>query len=202
MAAIIVGFIFGFAGSMPVAGPIAVLVFSRAVALRYATGLRIAIGAAVSEGIYAGLAYWGVSELFERHPYIIPASRLVAAAIMMLLGAKLFLRPPRPSATEELRGRKRALLLGFTISAVNPTLIATYTVVVAMLLGTGLIEIEAWHSLLFGGAAALGTIAWFASLLIMVRRYRSQLSPETLPRLVKIMGAALVVTGLVFALGS
>ena len=59
----LIGFVFGFIGSMPVAGPIAILVFGRGLEGRLRSGVYLAIGAAIAESIYAYLRVWGFSEL-------------------------------------------------------------------------------------------------------------------------------------------
>ena len=51
------GFARGFIGSMPVAGPVAVLVVSRSLEGRLRDGALIGLGSALAEGAYAFLAY-------------------------------------------------------------------------------------------------------------------------------------------------
>ena len=54
--------VFGYIGSMPIAGPIAALIFARALQGR-GRRLHIALGAATAEMICAGLAFWGFAAL-------------------------------------------------------------------------------------------------------------------------------------------
>src|SRR5687768_3425522 len=82
----LLGFVFGFVGSMPVAGPIAILVFGRGLEGRMRSGVYLAVGAAIAESIYAYFAYWGFSELLTHHRWIEPVTRTVAAILLIGLG--------------------------------------------------------------------------------------------------------------------
>src|SRR5262245_51236802 len=92
-AAAAFGFAFGFVGSIPIAGPIAALVWSRGLEDRTRSGLFLAAGAAVAEGAYVYLAFWGFSEVLARYAWIEPLSRLAAAATLTVLGVRFVRRP-------------------------------------------------------------------------------------------------------------
>ena len=60
LIALVAGSVMGFLGSMPIAGPVAVLVLERGLIRRRREGLGVALGAAAAEAIYAFLAFWGL----------------------------------------------------------------------------------------------------------------------------------------------
>jgi len=130
VVAALIGFLFGFIGSMPVAGPIAVLIFSRAVENRIRSALFIGLGAVIPETAYAFLAFYGFSSLLSSYPFIVPISRGAAALILLALGASFARRrvhdDVRPVKAE---GRWGSFGLGFAICGLNPTLLATWTAV-------------------------------------------------------------------------
>ena len=194
----LVGFLFGFIGSMPVAGPIAVLVFTRGVEGRYRSGLFIAIGAALSEQIYAFLAFWGFSTFLADYPWIVPVSRALAALVLLSLGivlARHRAAEPDASPKERVGG---SFLVGFTISALNPTFLATWTAATATLFSTGLVTFSPWLAAPFALAGAAGIILWFALLVALLRRYRGRFRQETLTKVVRVMGYFLIgVSGVV-----
>ena len=198
--AALIGFLFGFIGSMPVAGPIAALVFARALQGRMRSGLRIAMGGAVAEAAYAALAFWGFAELLEQYPWVQQVSNAAAAVILTVLGI-LFVRhkPGEPQESPEEDQPRSGFLLGFTITALNPTLIATWAAAAAMLLSTGLVAFEGAHALPFSVGAMVGIVAWFATLLRLVAHFRERFSYATLARVIRAMGWFLLVVGAWFA---
>lgn len=201
--AALLGFALGFVGSMPLVGPIAILVFTRGVEDRARNGMYLACGAALAESGYAYLAFWGFSELLHRYAWIEPTTRALGAVILTALGLRFALQGGRLPAgrTESMGevGNKRSFLLGFAVTALNPALIATWTL--------ALTTLYLFHSVAFGAARALpfsigvglGIVSWFATLLALLGRYRERFQPATLTRAVRLMGVALTLVGLTFA---
>ncbi|MCA9666838.1 MAG: LysE family transporter [Myxococcales bacterium] len=197
LIAALVGFAFGFIGSMPVAGPIAVLVFARGVEGRFRAALAIAAGSALSEMGYAFLAFWGFAAFLAKYAWIVPASRGVAAAVLAVLGI-VFVRKRESEGEAKDPGKSRDSLagnffLGFTICALNPTLIATWTAAATTLFSTGLVRFEKGMALPFALGACVGIISWFSVLIVLVRRYRGRFKPSTLDRIIRVMGVVLLV---------
>lgn len=201
LTALLIGFPFGFFGSMPVAGPIAVLVFSRAIDNRFKSGLMIAAGAAIAESIYAFLAYWGFSSFLIQYPWIDPVSRALAAVILIGLGVAFALKKdsdeaPPPVEREGLFG---AFMLGFSITALNPTFIATWTAAATMLYSTGILEFTPANAMPFSLSVCAGIVAWFALLIWLIRRFKSRFRRRTLTKVVRYMGWFLIAVGIYFA---
>lgn len=205
LAASLLGFVFGFVGSMPVAGPIAILVFSRGLEGRLRSGVYLACGAAIAESIYAYFAYWGFSELLSHHRWIEPVTRTVAAVLLVGLGLRFVLSPGRKSEPElsplEARknvGNKRSFLLGFTITALNPALIATWSAAVTTLHSFDIVSFSPSHALPFSVGVLLGIASWFVILLGVLGRFRGRFQRQTLDKMVRVMGVFLIVLGLYF----
>jgi len=198
--AAVIGFLFGFVGSMPVAGPIAALVFARALQGRMRSGLHIAIGGAVAEAAYAALAFWGFAELLGQYPWIQQVANGAAAVILTVLGV-VFIRHrgTEPAEATDLERPGSGLLLGFTVTALNPTLIATWAAAAATLMSTGLVAFEGSHALPFSLGALVGIVLWFAILLKLVAHFRERFSYASLARVIRGMGWGLVAIGAWFA---
>lgn len=200
--AILFGFLFGFVGSMPVAGPIAALVLARSLQGRYPSAVAIAAGAALAESLYAALTFWGLAALIARYPVIVPVSRGLAAGILCALGVVfLFAKVPEPSETPPEEGWRRSALLGFSITALNPTLVATWTAASATLAGTGWLVVTPLLALPFALAACAGIVVWFVLLVRLVRHYQGRFRPETLRRVLQGTGGALLGVGAWFGYG-
>jgi threonine/homoserine/homoserine lactone efflux protein len=204
LLALALGSIFGFVGSMPVAGPIALLVFAYGARGRARSAFYVAAGAALAESLYAFVTFWGFAELLKRHPMVVPISRALGSVVLLSTGAYMIFRRRRddrgPASSQHSptkRGGK--LLLGFTITALNPTLLVTWTAAVTALssaLGRGL---DTRDALPFAAGAGAGIVGWFSLLLVLMRRYREKFSPSTLDRIARGAGVLLVCLGLWFA---
>lgn len=196
----IIGFLFGFIGSMPIAGPIAALIVTRCLELRFRAAMLIGIGSVIAETVYAFLAFLGFAILLSREPWIVPVSRGVGAAILLALGIA-FVGGKTPSAiaphVEERRGAGN-LFLGFVVSALNPTLLVTWAGVSATLFSTGLVTFAPPLSVPFALGAGVGILSWYVILVRLIRRYRDRFRPEIVVRVIRFFGVVLIAMGLWF----
>lgn len=205
MLPLLVGFGFGFIGSIPVAGPIALLVFAYGMRGENKNAVLVAVGGAIAESIYAYMAFWGLAKILVRHPEVVANSRGAGAVILLGLGAYFFFRRKQPEADAKPaapRGRKRSFLLGITVTALNPTLIVTWTAAATTLFSSGLIASSPGHALPFAIGAFGGIVAWFVVLVVLLHRYRSRISQATLAKIVRVVGVLLFALGLWFAWGA
>jgi threonine/homoserine/homoserine lactone efflux protein len=186
---------FGFVGSMPLAGPIAILAVSRATQKKYGEGLRIGLGAAVAEGLYAGIAFWCYTKLLARQAVVVPISHGATALVLVAVGIRFALWKPSQGASEP-ENKAGTALLGFTISAINPTLLLTWSAAVAFLYSKGLKEPPAWFAIPFCLSAAAGIGGWFGALMALLKRYGGKLPTGALTWTVRGMGLVLVGLGL------
>lgn len=198
LLSLVIGVIFGFVGSVPIAGPTAALVASLALAGRARTGLYVAAGSAAAECIYAFLAVWGLAEVIGPFPSLVLALRLAGCAALVLLGAYLVARRPEPRGDAHRQpspAGRRSLLLGFTITIANPTLIVSWTAAVGIANSTGLLRLSARDALPFAAGAGVGAVIWFAVLVWLLRHARSRMSARTGERAIRALGVALIVCG-------
>jgi len=189
----------GYIGSMPVAGPIALLVFGRGIENRPQNGLFLALGAAIAESVYAYLAFWGFSAFLTSYPWIETTARFGASVLLIALGVHFYRKrqtvaedAPPPSGV----GNKRSFFLGFTITALNPTLIATWTFTVTTVYSFGLVKFDSTNALPFSLGAFTGIVGWFATMLYLLNRFRSSVPGAALNRVLNVMGIVLIVLGL------
>jgi threonine/homoserine/homoserine lactone efflux protein len=201
LIAALVGFLVGWIGSVPVAGPISALVVTRGIAGRFRSGVFIAIGSAVVEALYAFLAFWGFSNFLTRYPVVVPVSRLFAAVILFALGIALLRKPPHRTSDEPppQDSALGSLVMGASICALNPTLIATWTAVVTTLYSSELVAVTSAQALPFAAGVMSGIAGWFVVLLWIIHRYKERFSAAALDRVVRAIGGFLILVAAWFA---
>ncbi len=124
-----------------------------------------------------------------------PLSHAISAALFVTLGAVFAVW--RPGDKKDSRANKAGTaLLGFSVSALNPTLLVTWGAVVAFLWSKGLGETSAVAAAPFGASAAAGIAAWFAILIAALRRYHGKLPTRAVTWTVRAIGIALIGLGL------
>jgi threonine/homoserine/homoserine lactone efflux protein len=197
VAVSLVALVFSFVGSLPLAGPIALLVVSNGVRGRYHEALRIAIGAALAEGIYAFLAFWGFATFLARYRLVLPISHAVTAAILLGLGVRfvVFRLKEEEVVKGEGSAKPASFWVGFSISALNPTLLATWGAVTTFLYARQLLQFTPILAVPFGVFAAAGIALWGLTTVTVLKRVRNKLPTNALTWVVRLMGAILIVVG-------
>jgi threonine/homoserine/homoserine lactone efflux protein len=191
LTAAVLGIVLAFLGSMPIAGPLAVLVVDRASSGRRMEGLYIAFGGALAEAVVAFGVALLFPLLFALSHTIVMVSRIAGASLVGVVGLLLLIYPDvikRPR-TENRRG---GFLTGLVLSGVNPTLVATWTVVVATLNSHGLLGRSAAAAAFFGLGVGAGVTGWFAVLVVLSGAAKEFLQGRRRTQTVRVLGLLLV----------
>jgi len=142
--------------------------------------------------------YWQKKPLLIRQaiPNVVaPLSRAVTAIVLAAIGVRFVFW--RPTADRDVRENKAGTaLLGFSVSAINPTLLLTWSAAVAALYSHGLEEAPAIYAIPFGLCAAAGIAAWFVTLAALFKKYGGKLPQAALTWIIRSMGLVLVVLAL------
>lgn len=193
----------GFLGSMPVAGPIAFIVFARGMQGRYRDALLVAAGGGVAQGMLAMGAYLGAGHLIRAFGGLTPILQTVAAILLPILGVMLLRwRPIEPD--EEMLPRKgkavTGLLLGFSITMLNPTPLATWGATTAFLFTSGWYTFSPLSAPFFGLGVGTGKVLWFLLLLRIMRRYEGRFRSRQIAIVMRVLGVLLIAFGVHFAI--
>ena len=194
------GFCFGFVGSVPIAGPTALVVVDSTLENHPRKGLYVAVGAALAESFYAALAFWGLAHLFNRYPMIIPTSRLVGGGMLILIGLHFALRHNRIRTArrlEHIRHAGRHLLFGFSIAFFNPTLAVTWTAAIAAIHSVLPAHYAPIDALPFALGSCPGIIGWFWLLIRVICRLKTKLPLTSLNYALRTTGGVLIIVGTV-----
>jgi threonine/homoserine/homoserine lactone efflux protein len=187
----VVAAVFGFVGSVPLAGPVALMTVSRAAQKKFGEARRIGVGAAMAEGLYAGAAFFAYTSLLGKRSSVVPVSRGITAVVLLLMGVH-FVFWKRKKGKDERENKGGTVLLGFTVSAVNPTLLLTWSTAVALLYSKGMHGTPPLYAIPFGASAAAGVVGWFLTLVAILRKYEDRVPERALTWLVRAMGLVLV----------
>jgi threonine/homoserine/homoserine lactone efflux protein len=192
--ALLLGFIISFVGSMPMSGPVAVLVMMRALRRERRAALLIAAGASLVEAAYAGGIAALLPHLLGRARGVVLVSLAVGCLVVMALGTLLLTRPTIVGKTPGTSPRS-GLLSGALSSLLNPTLIATWTVAVSTLSANDWLSPEFRYAAIFSLGVGLGSLAWFALAITIIGAWHRLMTPQLQAGILRGMGALLLVSG-------
>jgi threonine/homoserine/homoserine lactone efflux protein len=125
----LVGLIAGFIFSMPIAGPISILITSNALKgrMRYCT--LATIGASFADFIYVFIAVFGITKLYSLYKPIIPYVLLVGALFLLYIGFKIAKTKldlehldDKKHLSEKIKEERGGFWTGFMLNFLNPTL--------------------------------------------------------------------------------
>jgi threonine/homoserine/homoserine lactone efflux protein len=197
MTASLLGLLLGFIGSMPVAGPIALLVLRKGLRGHYSEGIALAMGAAISEAVYCALALLGFDYLFVRYPIVESASRIIGGLLLIGLGIGFALMKakddPTDGGTPQASSKATPFLTGLTVAGLNPTLMVTWSGVAAIVYST-FGAFGEWEKVGFPIGVGIGNFLWFVVMLMLMKRYRSRFQTTSITRGIKAVG--IIMTGM------
>lgn len=126
----IAGLLAGFIFSMPIAGPIGILITSNALKGRLRYCNMVSLGASIADFGYVFVAVFGLTRLYSLYKPAMPYIFAVGSLFFLILGYKIFRTnidiehlENKSHLTEKISKREKgAFYTGFMINALNPTL--------------------------------------------------------------------------------
>jgi threonine/homoserine/homoserine lactone efflux protein len=126
----IAGLLAGFIFSMPIAGPISVLITSNALKGRLRYCNMVSIGASIADFTYVFIAVYGLTKLYSLYKPVIPYIFAVGSIFFFYLGYKIIKTKidiehleDKTHLAEKIESREKgAFYTGFMINFLNPTL--------------------------------------------------------------------------------
>jgi threonine/homoserine/homoserine lactone efflux protein len=195
LLAFLLGFGIAFVGSMPMSGPVAVIIMSRALRSERKSALLVAIGAALVEALYAGAIASFLPHLLGKARGVVLASLGIGSLVVTTLGVLLLVRPA--AAQVSASSPKRGLLHGALSTLLNPTLIATWTVAVSTLYANDWLSPLFRSALVFALGVGLGSVAWFGLAVLVIGASHRRVTPRLQRTVLRAMGGLLTVSGIV-----
>lgn len=199
---VLVGFFIGFFMAIPPSGPVAISVIQTTLKKGARYGFSVGAGSAVMDAIYIliGLLVSGatIQSFVDDYSYTI---NIIGAIVLIALGIKEI----RTSHIEfnskniQKKPRKRKyFLLGLMYMITNPVVIATYVGVAIFIQGADLFLHDFQNNLIMAISLALGTCGWFATLTLILKKYKKRMSESIIVKINKISGYLFIGFGLYF----
>lgn len=194
LTALALGFGLAFVGSAPMMGPLALLVLDRALVLQRASAFWIALAGALVEGFIAAVIGTFLPLVLQHSHAIVLLARVTGALVICAVGVTLLVRPQVLGAIKTQR-KRHSFLAGFLATALNPTLLATWTVVVTALHESGLLAGGYRSGVAFGTGVASGALAWFVLILVIATRWSPRRAATYRGALARAVGVILILVG-------
>ena len=125
----IVGLLAGFIFSMPIAGPISILITSNALKGRLRYCNLATIGASFADFIYVFIAVFGLTNLYSWYKPVIPYVLLIGAVFLVSVGIKIFKTKvdlenidDKSQLSGKIKKGRGGFWTGFMLNFLNPTL--------------------------------------------------------------------------------
>ncbi len=126
----VAGFLAGFIFSMPIAGPISILITSNALKGRLRYCILVSLGSFIADFVYVFIAVFGLTKLYSFYKPAIPYIFAVGSVFFSYLGYRIIrtkidienLEDNSPLTQKIKKKGKGAFLTGFLINFLNPTL--------------------------------------------------------------------------------
>jgi threonine/homoserine/homoserine lactone efflux protein len=195
LIALLLGFGLSFIGSAPMTGPLALLVVDRVIAAQRASAFWIALAGALVEGVVAAGIGTFLPLVLRHSGSIVLIARVSGALVIFAIGVALLLRPGLLAALKT-EHKRESFVAGFLATALNPTLLATWTVTVTALHSGGLLAGGYATGPIFGVGVALGALGWFIFILFVSRHWSSQRMLKYRGALARAIGLMLVAIGI------
>ena len=201
---IAVGIVLGILSSILPLGPVTVLVVRRSLAADHRGALKIGLGRVVPECIYCGLAAFGITALLDRFPDVRVGIEGLGTVLFLVIGIWLWVQDPRPptSATGEEDEASRARRQrwgdwsGFIISALNPTLILSWSAGIAIAMSMLRVEPTTLDKLIFPVALGVGIVLGYLILVDGLRRWGERIGDHLLRWILRAMAVVFILTAI------
>lgn len=124
---LMLGLFAGFFFSVPIAGPISILITSNALKGRLRYCLRTALGGAIIETIYVFISVYGITSLYNYYQNAIPVILIVGSLFLLFVAYKVFkskvnLEDIGRSETRNIEDNKGGFRTGVILNFSNPSL--------------------------------------------------------------------------------
>ncbi|HLP60050.1 MAG TPA: LysE family transporter [Candidatus Deferrimicrobium sp.] len=178
-------------------GPVNLEIFRTALRKHYPQAIAVAVGAACGDGIWAMVAFFGVSP-FMSSPRMEALFLVITAVITMGLGIytlkdSRFIVKKEEKMVLKIRLKRWAFLKGLTLVLLNPLGIASWMICLQFLRKLGLyIPITFNYEVLFYLSVVAGAASYCLLIVFITNKMKHIFNPERSHKITKYMGYLLI----------
>ncbi len=195
IVSLVLGILLGFVGSIPAAGPLLFLVIDAGISRDRSRALSLAVGGAIAEAVYVGLAFAGAGELLQLIPVSQRVLKLSSGVLVMLIGVWILRTRPGSASEKPARPSATALLTGLTLVLFNPGFLAFWSAVAAFIYSSGALQAGESSTAALALGSAVGIVLWFSSVYAVATRATRNVSALRLQALRRVLGGVLIALG-------
>lgn len=193
--ATLLGALIAFVTGIPMAGPNGALVLQRLLEADRRSAGMVALGAAAMDGLYAVVVGMALAWLLRDGDAVLLLCRGLGALVVGAVGI-LFLIKPRVFESRRRPSRRSSLVTGAVLTGLNPTLLATWSVVESTLWANGWLSLRWVPVIAFAAGVAAGRMAWFGCLSGFQNRLVAGLGGSRKPKVMRGIGGVLLAAAL------
>jgi threonine/homoserine/homoserine lactone efflux protein len=192
----------GFLLCIPI-GPVNLEVFHAALKKHHVHAMFIAIGAGIGDGIWALVAFMGVSP-FLKSILLQGIFLAVTTVITFILGVLAlkdarYIEKKEENIVKTIKRKRWALLKGLSLVLINPLGIVSWLIIFQVLFKFNLtIPYKLNYEIFFFVIVFSGAISYFSLIVFITHKMKSIFNPERTVKITKFLGYLLIVFSVYF----
>lgn len=191
VAILIVGLILGIVSAALPLGPVTLLVLRRGMNQDWDGALRVGLGRVLPETIYCGLATFGAAITLRSFPNTKLWVQAIGALLLLVLGLYFLLakfQDDREVTTPSRWGNWSGLI----ISALNPSLVLSWSAIAAIAIATTSIHPTNGQKLTFATGVGAGIALGYVILITTMRQWGEALNASVIRTTIRVVGAGFI----------
>ena len=198
MEVILISIVAGFFIAVPAMGPSSAIIVRRILTGKEHKGVAFAAGSVLAEGLACLAAIWGVQLVFYTMPLLRRGLEWGGMALLFGVGSYFVLGGSFGEEEAEEVAEASAVSLsgeftfGFSLTAFNPTLIATWTTVLGVVMSMTSVELAVWQKWTIPVGVMFGEVLWFGVLVAIARRFGEHVDDQIIAWVIRGIGVVLV----------
>jgi threonine/homoserine/homoserine lactone efflux protein len=192
-----IALVLGFFSSLPIAGPVSVIILRKGLVRKYSEGFIVSLGAGLMEGAYCfgGISFVGFLTKALRLQIFL---RIMSSLFFISLGVYLIVRynSGDNDKNNKTNYRKNNFVNGALLVLFNPAIILSWAVVAAFLSNYEFTFVNPIGNLIFSLGAFFGIFIGLICLMFFVGKFRARFTDRFINRLFKILGIIIIAVGI------